>query len=58
MTPEQTIEAFFLRDGKWELEIVPEGDSISIPGRWLWLSDANYGFRPIDLATAITSRET
>jgi hypothetical protein len=39
------------------LEVVPEGHPNSIPGRWLWLSDANYGFRPADLAKAIMARE-
>jgi hypothetical protein len=35
----QTIREFFLRNGKWELDA--EG--------WLWLSDANTGFDPIEL---------
>lgn len=54
MTDEETaIEAFFLKSGKWELEIGPEGQSNIIGGRWLWNSDSNYGFRPIDLLAAI-----
>jgi hypothetical protein len=50
------IEKFFLDDGKWELEIIPEGLPNAIPGRWLWLSDANYGFRPVDLLEALDSK--
>lgn len=53
MTLEDAIEAFFLKDSKWELDIVPEGHPLSTPGRWLWLLDANYGFRTVDLANAI-----
>jgi hypothetical protein len=57
VTYAERIEQFFLNDGKWDLEVVPEGHPNSIPGRWLWLSDANYGFRPADLAKAIMARE-
>jgi hypothetical protein len=37
------ITDFFLADSKWE----DDGDG------WLWIYDANYGFRPLDLAKAI-----
>lgn len=47
------IEAFFLADGKWDLDVIPDGHPICTPGRWLHLSDANYGFRPVDLATKL-----
>jgi hypothetical protein len=50
---EQAIEKFFLADGKWELDLNENPRLHLIPGRWLWLSDANYGFRPIDLIEAI-----
>jgi hypothetical protein len=44
------IEKHFLADGKWELDVNENPPPHIIPGRWLWLSDANYGFRPVDLA--------
>jgi hypothetical protein len=47
------IEDFFLQSGKWELEIDENPLPGIIGGRWLSLSDANYGFRPIDLAEKI-----
>ena len=37
------IREFFLCNGKWELDSED----------WLWISDANYGFDPIELATRI-----
>ena len=53
---EAVVEKFFLDDGKWELEVIPEGLPNAIPGRWLCLSDANYGFRPVDLLAALDSK--
>ena len=50
---EKAIEEFFLANGKWELDITPEGNPRVIAGRWLWLSDANYGFRAVDLIAAM-----
>lgn len=53
---EKAIEDFFLADGKWELEIVLEAIPNIISGRWLWLMDANYGFRAIDLLEALKGK--
>ena len=56
MTQEElarVIEGFFLKDGKWELEVNDDPPPGIIGGRWLSISDANYGFRPIDLAGEI-----
>jgi hypothetical protein len=50
------IEKHFLADGKWELDDNKKpAAGPSDTGRWLWLSDANYGFRPVDLAQKIVS---
>lgn len=46
----RAIEEHFLANGKWELDNDDNPQPHIIGGRWLWLSDANYGFRPIDLA--------
>jgi hypothetical protein len=53
MTQAEAIEAFFLKDGKWSLEIIPEGHAHLMAGRWLDNSDSNYSFRAVDLLAAI-----
>jgi hypothetical protein len=52
------IEAFFLKNGKWELTVVPDGSPYLIPGRWLEIADSNYAFRPVDLVEALHKQDT
>lgn len=52
---EKAIEEFFLADGTWELEVTEETPTV-LGGRWLWNSDSNYGFRPVDLIKAIADK--
>lgn len=52
------IERFFLEDPGWTLEVIPEGHPICTPGRWLNNDDANYSFRPIELAMCLNKQGT